>query len=160
MRTRPTNRIVYTIDVKQWQPAAMGVCKCCDPCWRPVCPGLNMGTSIFMNAVVVACAIAMSDWAHREFDPDNRGNGVLIHTISAFVIMWTLETGLYITLWYGRGSLANRDAVGPVGVRDYFGCPDTDNCYTDWLDTLRSDTYTTHRHHPKSTPAASNLLLP
>ena len=73
--------------------------------WRPVCPGLSMATAITMKSLVVAISIGLSDLIHNLVDNSSTsGLGVVVHMLSAFAILWILDTFLYVLLWYGRGS--------------------------------------------------------
>lgn len=116
-------------------------------CFCPVCPGLSMGTAVFMDGVVVASSIAISDLVHRQMDPDNSnmGGAFGVHIVVAFAIIVVLRMFLYSTVWYGRGSLADRNTIKPPGFRDFFDCPPgatINDCYAEWYTTLDPDTYT------------------
>lgn len=115
-------------------------------CCLPVCPGLSMSTAIFMDGLVVASGIAISDLVHRHVDPDNSAVGIAFaaHIFAAFAIIVALRIFLYQAFWYGRGSLADRSMIHPPGCRDFFDCPgeaSINNCYAPWWSTLERGTY-------------------
>lgn len=108
---------------------------------RPLLAGRNLATAFFVNGIIVALTVALSDLSHRQIDPhdDNPARSTAVHAAVAFAIYVVLHILFYFAVGFGKGNLASEDTIKQPSCTDFWGCPrgaSWKNCYEPWYEQI------------------------
>ena len=90
----------------------------------PICllAGRNLATATFVNGLIVALTVAISDAVRRGVAEDT-GVGIAVHAAAAFATYVVLHVVAYLLFAFGKANVADTDLKRP-SCNDFWGCPE------------------------------------